>query len=217
MDHCVSTSQRPGTPTGEHSPYWQAVAAEDERLGRTLASIRADYDAGHLTIREAADNRVAALECHLAALAAHRRTFLADVRDDPDPADDDDTGPGPWLGDPDPADPDASLPPPNFYPADGPAYSLPPHEEAGYDCPADLAAALADALAAEADGLAVDPAEALDALRSRLGPDGRAYVDALVSEPPPLSEAEVRHLSHLLPRARHAKPNGPVPPAIFLG
>lgn len=58
------------------STYWEAVNAEDERLRAVLAAISADQGAGLLTAREAADNRITALETHLAKCRALRRKYL---------------------------------------------------------------------------------------------------------------------------------------------
>jgi hypothetical protein len=60
----------------EHSAYYHAVTAEDERLCDVLAAIRADTAAGHMTTREAADNRIAALEAHLDRCQELRRRYL---------------------------------------------------------------------------------------------------------------------------------------------
>jgi len=62
----------------DHSAYYHAVTAEDERLCATLAAIRADQDAGHLTVREAADNRIAVLETHLDRCQELRRKYLGE-------------------------------------------------------------------------------------------------------------------------------------------
>lgn len=66
---------RPITPTatpGDTSGYAAEAAAQDPFLDRRIAEIRAQYDAGDITVREAADLRVAALEHHLAAVRALR-------------------------------------------------------------------------------------------------------------------------------------------------
>jgi hypothetical protein len=66
----------PSTPAPDHARYYQAVSREDERLAATLAAIRQDHDAGNLTIREAADARIAALQAHLARCQQLRREYL---------------------------------------------------------------------------------------------------------------------------------------------
>lgn len=53
-------------PRPEHATYFEEIRAEDDRLRATLTAICADQDDGHLSVREAADNRVGALEAHLA-------------------------------------------------------------------------------------------------------------------------------------------------------
>jgi hypothetical protein len=63
-------------PTPHRSAYFEAVTAEDERLTATLAAIRADEETGHLTTREAADNRISALEAHLRKCQQLRRDYL---------------------------------------------------------------------------------------------------------------------------------------------
>jgi hypothetical protein len=63
-----------------HTAYWQALEAEDQRLDQELAKLRDDYDRGFLTVREAADMRVAALQRHLAELTRLRRELLGDDR-----------------------------------------------------------------------------------------------------------------------------------------
>ena len=52
--------------------YCEEATAQDRFLDERIAAIRAQYDAGHITIREAADLRVAALEHHLEAVRALR-------------------------------------------------------------------------------------------------------------------------------------------------
>ncbi len=72
----------PSTPPPDHARYYQAVSREDELLAATLAAIRRDHDAGHLTIRKAADARIAALQAHLARCQQLRRQYL----EGPEPA-----------------------------------------------------------------------------------------------------------------------------------
>jgi len=52
-------------PDTSASAYMREAALQDEFLDAALAGIRANEAAGHITIREAADLRVAALEHHL--------------------------------------------------------------------------------------------------------------------------------------------------------
>ena len=63
----------------DHSDYYRAVSAEDVRLCDTLAAIRADTEAGHLTTREAADNRIVVLETHLRKCQELRQQWLGDT------------------------------------------------------------------------------------------------------------------------------------------
>jgi hypothetical protein len=65
------------TPAGT---YADEAAAQDQFLDRRLAEIRAQYEAGSITVREAADLRVAALEHHLAAVRALRAEHFGDGR-----------------------------------------------------------------------------------------------------------------------------------------
>lgn len=52
--------------------YADEAAAQDRFLDGRLAEIRAQHEAGSITVREAADLRVAALEHHLEAVRALR-------------------------------------------------------------------------------------------------------------------------------------------------
>jgi len=52
---------------GGHSAYMEAVEAEDAKLEQAIASIVHRTEAGELTVRAAALERVAALEAHLAS------------------------------------------------------------------------------------------------------------------------------------------------------
>jgi hypothetical protein len=58
--------------TSEHSEYYDAVTQADGHLDAVMAAIRADELADDLTPREAADNRIAALEAHLERVRALR-------------------------------------------------------------------------------------------------------------------------------------------------
>jgi len=66
------------TPPSGHAGYFAAITDEEDRLAATLAAIRADEAAGHLTVLEAAANRVAALETHLAKVGQLRERYLGD-------------------------------------------------------------------------------------------------------------------------------------------
>jgi hypothetical protein len=61
---------------GGSNEYYSAMAAEDQRLTDALAAIRADQAAGLLTVRQAADNRIAALEKHMVRCQELRREYL---------------------------------------------------------------------------------------------------------------------------------------------
>jgi hypothetical protein len=52
--------------------YMEAAAAEDGKLDERLTMIRREEDEGSITVREAAAERVKALEGHLAATRALR-------------------------------------------------------------------------------------------------------------------------------------------------
>ena len=58
------------------STYMMAVDREDSLLERKLGDIQARYDANKITRLEAAGERVAALETHLAACQEHRVYYL---------------------------------------------------------------------------------------------------------------------------------------------
>lgn len=62
----------------DHSAYYQAVGEEDERLQAQLDEIRAAQDVGELTVRQAADRRIDALEAHLESLRRLRADHLGD-------------------------------------------------------------------------------------------------------------------------------------------
>ncbi len=64
--------------TGPDIRYRELAAAEDERLDGALADIRTGQDSGELTVRQAADARVAVLEEHLNRLRLLRDEYLAD-------------------------------------------------------------------------------------------------------------------------------------------
>jgi len=72
-DNCVQCGQ----PEGAHGGSYAAeAAAQDGFLDRRLAEIRAAEAAGHVTIRESADMRVAALTHHIEAVRALRREYF---------------------------------------------------------------------------------------------------------------------------------------------
>jgi hypothetical protein len=58
--------------------YWRSVEALDHDLDAALADIRRRQDDGQLTTRQAAAERIAALEAHLAAVARLRAQYLGD-------------------------------------------------------------------------------------------------------------------------------------------
>jgi hypothetical protein len=66
------------TTSSAPSDYYAAVTFEDERLAATLAAIRADEASDALTVREAADNRIAAPETHLARCQELRREHFGE-------------------------------------------------------------------------------------------------------------------------------------------
>jgi hypothetical protein len=59
-------------PTTPEPAYADEAAIQDDLLDQKLAEIRAQADHGYITIREAADLRVAALEHHIEATRALR-------------------------------------------------------------------------------------------------------------------------------------------------
>jgi hypothetical protein len=62
---------------GRIAVYNQLVTEAGERLDGALADIRASQDAGELSVRDAADARVAVLEEHLNRLKLLRAEYLA--------------------------------------------------------------------------------------------------------------------------------------------
>jgi hypothetical protein len=64
--------------TTRASTYTNEAAAQDQLLDRRLAEIRAQFEAGSITVRHAADLRVAALEHHLEAVRALRARHFGD-------------------------------------------------------------------------------------------------------------------------------------------
>jgi hypothetical protein len=61
---------------GDHESYRAAVEAEDGRFDDQIAGIRRRQDAGELTAREAADERIHVMEAHLAAVQELRQAYL---------------------------------------------------------------------------------------------------------------------------------------------
>jgi hypothetical protein len=59
-----------------HGAYYDAIGREDARLEQKITDIRAREDAGTITVRQAADERIAAMEEHLAACRFLRRRHL---------------------------------------------------------------------------------------------------------------------------------------------
>jgi hypothetical protein len=65
-------------PPDDARSYAAEAAAQDRFLDEKLAAIRAREAAGTITTREAADQRVAALEHHLEAVRALRAEHFGD-------------------------------------------------------------------------------------------------------------------------------------------
>jgi hypothetical protein len=68
----MSTTPNHPEDTPPADSYTDEAAAQDQFLDRRLAEIRALYEAGSITIREAADLRIAALEHHVEEVRALR-------------------------------------------------------------------------------------------------------------------------------------------------
>jgi hypothetical protein len=66
----------PGEEEHQHTRYYIEIGAEDARLDTILRSIREREDSSEITVREAADQRIAALKRHLAACRALRVRYL---------------------------------------------------------------------------------------------------------------------------------------------
>jgi hypothetical protein len=71
-----SRATRPPTDPDRIPRYNELVAEAGDRLDGTLADIVRSQDAGELTVREAANNRVAILEEHLNRLRLLRDEYL---------------------------------------------------------------------------------------------------------------------------------------------
>jgi hypothetical protein len=65
-------------PPEQPRDYADEAAVHDKQLDDKLAAIRRQTDAGEITLREAADLRVQALELHIAAIRVLRRQFFGD-------------------------------------------------------------------------------------------------------------------------------------------
>ena len=57
--------------------YRLGIQRADAQLEGQLAAIRAAEDAHHITVREAADKRIVAMEHHLAECRRLRETYLS--------------------------------------------------------------------------------------------------------------------------------------------
>ncbi|HUA39934.1 MAG TPA: hypothetical protein VMA32_00070 [Streptosporangiaceae bacterium] len=66
------------TPSGaaRRSEYWDSAMAAASELEIGLTAIRLDYEAGDISVREAADARVELLERHLDHLRELKRRYL---------------------------------------------------------------------------------------------------------------------------------------------
>lgn len=61
---------------GRIAAYNRLVAEAAERLDAQLASVRRDYDAGEITVIEAADERITVMTEHLNRLRLLRQEYL---------------------------------------------------------------------------------------------------------------------------------------------
>ena len=66
----------PGMEEERRSRYYIEAEAQDRRLAERLAAIRSREDKGTIATRQAADERVAAMEAHLAAVRQLRERHL---------------------------------------------------------------------------------------------------------------------------------------------
>jgi hypothetical protein len=71
----------PSMDEERRSRYHIEAEAEDKRLTDRLAAIRSREDAGKITTRQAADERIAAMEHHLEALRQLRERYLEGGQD----------------------------------------------------------------------------------------------------------------------------------------
>ena len=69
-------SESDARPPCTATPYYTAVAAADDALEADLIRLRARQDAGEVTVREAADERVRLLEGHIQRVRDLRREHL---------------------------------------------------------------------------------------------------------------------------------------------
>ena len=72
-------SEPPSSPAGPDRPadlYSKLVGQSCARLTEQLANIRKDQDAGDITVREAADERIQVMEEHLERLRRLREQHL---------------------------------------------------------------------------------------------------------------------------------------------
>ncbi len=60
----------------KHTAYYEAVSQADDDLEDALTHVRAEEDAGRITARQAADERVELLERHLEECQRLRREHL---------------------------------------------------------------------------------------------------------------------------------------------
>jgi hypothetical protein len=60
----------------QRARYWKAVETEDKWLDERLTDIRGRQDTGMISIRQAADERIVAMEQHLDAVRELRRRHL---------------------------------------------------------------------------------------------------------------------------------------------
>ena len=63
-------------PTHDHSAYYAALGDADEALTDAMAAVRAEQDAGRITVLEACLERCGLLERHLAELRRLRAEHL---------------------------------------------------------------------------------------------------------------------------------------------
>jgi hypothetical protein len=65
-------------PTHDHSAYFAAVSEAADELAEAQSHIRAEQDAGRISVAEAAVERVGLLERHLERLEQLRREHFGD-------------------------------------------------------------------------------------------------------------------------------------------
>ena len=64
-------------PGSDTEMYRAGIRRADAELEGQLAAIRTAEDAGHITVRDAADKRIVAMEHHLAECRRLRGTYLS--------------------------------------------------------------------------------------------------------------------------------------------